>query len=328
MKDMGLVGARSSGKSTLFTALTRTGAAGGRANQAVVEVQDPRLEVLARLQGSPKSVPAQLRFIDVPGGLAAQGLAALRATDALALVLRAFGPGARPVEELVDVTAELILADLSQVEGALESASRRMKGRGQGVEAAELTMLERAREALSEEVLLRDAIAGDEDRKALRGLSPLTLKPWIVVANLEEGLGLPEGLPDATVGVWAEIEAETAAMPAQEARALLEEFGVAEPGLETVVAVCYRALDLVTFLTFNETEARAWEVRRGATAQEAAGVIHSDLQRGFIRAEVVAFDDLVTAGGWEAARARGSLRVEGKGYVVREGDVLHVRFAV
>lgn len=328
MKDIGLVGARTSGKSTLFTALTRTGAAGGRANQAVVAVPDPRLDVLARLQGSPKTVPAQVRFIDVPGGLAPQALAALRATDALALVLRTFGPAAEPLKELADITTELILADLALLEGALESARRRMKGQRKEGGIDELIPLEQAHAALSAETLLREAIAGDEDLKALRALSPLTLKPWIVIANLEEGALLPEDLPDGTVGVWAEIEAETAGMPPQEASELLEEFGVAEPGLDAVVAACYRALDLVTFLTFNETEARAWEVHRGATAPEAAGVIHGDLQRGFIRAEVVAFDDLVRAGGWEAARAGGTMRVEGREYEVREGDVLHVRFAV
>jgi ribosome-binding ATPase YchF (GTP1/OBG family) len=128
--------------------------------------------------------------------------------------------------------------------------------------------------------------------------------------------------------VWAEIEAETAAMPEEEAMALLREFGVAEPGLGSVVSASYRALDLITFLTTGEDETRAWEVRRGATAPEAAGAIHSDLQRGFIRAEVVSYDELVAAGGWDAAKQKGLLRVEGKDYPVREGDVLHVRFAV
>jgi hypothetical protein len=128
--------------------------------------------------------------------------------------------------------------------------------------------------------------------------------------------------------VFASIEAETAGMPQDEARALLAEFGVAEPGLDRVIAASYRALDLITFLTTGEDETRAWEVREGATAPEAAGVIHTDLQRGFIRAEVVGYDDLVAAGGWTAARSKGLLRVEGKDYVVREGDCLHVRFNI
>jgi ribosome-binding ATPase YchF (GTP1/OBG family) len=138
---------------------------------------------------------------------------------------------------------------------------------------------------------------------------------------------VPAELPDA-VGVYASIEAETAEMEPEEARALLEEFGVTEPGLDAVVAASYRALDLITFLTTGDDETRAWEVRRGATAPEAAGVIHTDLQRGFIRAEVIAYDELVAAGSMDAAKAAGKIRVEGKDYVVRESDILHVRFAV
>jgi ribosome-binding ATPase len=328
LKDVGLVGVPYSGKSTLFTALTRSGAAGGRANQAVVPVPDPRLEVLARMERSRKVVPAQVRFVDVPGGTSAQGLAALREADALCLVLRAFGPKIDPSRELADVTADLVLADLGTLETALDGARRRMKGRGKSEESSEVRALERAHVALSGETLLREAGLDDEEEKAIRGLAPLTIKPWVVVANLEEGAALPDGLPVGTVGVWAEIEAETAAMPEEEATALLREFGVAEPGLGAVISASYRALDLITFLTTGEDETRAWEVRRGATAPEAAGAIHSDLQRGFIRAEVVSYDELVAAGGWDAAKHKGLLRVEGKDYLVREGDVLHVRFAV
>jgi ribosome-binding ATPase YchF (GTP1/OBG family) len=150
----------------------------------------------------------------------------------------------------------------------------------------------------------------------------------VVVANLEEGDDVPEGLPEGTVGVYASIEADTAEMDPDEARALLQEFGVAEPGLEKVIHACYGALDLITFLTTGEDETRAWEVRRGAKAPEAAGVVHTDLERGFIRAEVISYEDLVTAGSMDAAKHKGLLRVEGKDYVVREGDILHVRFAV
>ncbi len=327
MKDVGLVGVPYSGKSTLFTALTRTGASGGRANQAVVPVPDERLETLAELERSRRVVPAQVRFVDVPGGTSAQGLATLRETDALCLVLRAFGPDAGPARERIEIDSELLLADLAGVESALENARRRAKGRGQQ-ETAELRVLERAHETLSAEVPLRNAPLDEQDRRALRGLAPLTLKPQILVANVEEGSGLPPGLPEGAVAVSAEIEAETAGMEQEEARALLAEFGVAEPGLGRVIAACYAALDLITFLTTGEDETRAWEVRRGATAPEAAGAIHTDLQRGFIRAEVISFGDLVASGGWDRAKAKGQLRVEGKEYVVREGDVLHVRFAV
>jgi ribosome-binding ATPase len=327
VKDIGLVGVPYSGKSTLFTALTRAGAAGGRANQAVVLVPDPRLEVLAELEGSQKIVPAQVRFIDVPGGTSSQGLAQLREADALCVVLRAFGPDQDPARELSDVTTDLVIADLAVVEKALDNARRKLKGRGQDARP-EVEILEAAHAALSSEMLLRDAGLTEEGTRALRGLSPLTLKPWVLVANLEEGGALPDGLPEGTVGVWAEIEAETAGIPGEEADALLREFGVAEPGLERVISACYRALDLITFLTTGEDETRAWEVRKGATAPQAAGVVHSDMERGFIRAEVIGFRDVAEAGGWDVARAKGHMRVEGKEYVVQEGDVLHVRFAV
>ncbi len=328
MKDVGLVGLPYSGKSTLFTALTHAGAAGGRANQAVVPVPDPRIDVLSGMERSRKRVHAQVRFTDVPGGTSAQAVAALRESDALCIVVRAFGADRHPAADLAEVGAELILADLAVVESALEGARKRMKGPTAKEAAFEVETLERALATLSEERPIRDGAFDEEALRSLRGIAPLTQKPVVVVANLEEGEAIPDGLPDGAVGVWAEIEAETAGMPEDDARALLEEFGVHEPGLGSVVAASYRALDLITFLTTGEDETRAWEVRSGATAPEAAGVIHSDLQRGFIRAEVVGYDDLVGAGGWDQAKGKGLLRVEGKDYMVREGDVMHVRFAV
>jgi ribosome-binding ATPase YchF (GTP1/OBG family) len=191
----------------------------------------------------------------------------------------------------------------------------------------EVAALRAAHTALEGETPLREARLDDAVVTELRGLAPLTLKSEIVIANLEEGAQVPGELEDA-VGVFASIEAETAEMDPDEARTLLEEFGVEEPGLEKVIAACYRALDLITFLTTGEDETRAWEVRRGAHAPEASGVIHTDLQRGFIRAEVIGYEDLVAAGSMEAAKAAGKIRVEGKDYEVREGDILHVRFAV
>lgn len=327
MKDFGLVGLPYSGKSTLFTALTRTGASGGRANHAVVSVPDPRLNALAEMEGSKRTVPAQVRFVDVPGGTSSQGLGQLRETDALCVVLRAFGADQGPLRELSEVTADLVLADLAVVETTLEKARRRLKGRGPDA-MADVESLERAHAALSHETLLREAELAEGERMTLRGLSLFTLKPWVLVANLEEGSTVPDGLPEGALGVWAEIEAETAGMPGEEAEALLREFGVEEPGLERVISSSYRALDLITFLTANEDEAHAWEIRRGATAPEAAGAVHTDMQRGFIRAEVVRYQELIEAGSWDAARAKGHMKVEGKEYVVQEGDVLHFRFAV
>ena len=326
MKDVGLVGVPYSGKSTLFTALTRAGSHGGQANVAVVSVPDARLQVLTEMEHSAKTVAAQVRFVDVPGGVSsAQGIAKLREVDALAVVLRCFGADAAPLDELETVRAELLLADLGVIESALEKAVKKSRQKP----GPEVDALQRAKEALDAETPLRDADMSDEDAVHLRGIAPLTLKPEVVVANLEEGLEVPRELSAVgAVGVYASIEAETAEMDADEARALLEEFGVSQPGLETVIEACYRALDLITFLTTGEDETRAWEVRRGAKAPEASGVIHTDLERGFIRAEVIGYEELVAAGSMEAAKSAGKIRVEGKDYEVAEGDILHVRFAV
>ena len=326
MKDIGIVGVPYSGKSTLFTALTRTGSAGGRSNVAVVDVPDERLGVLAGMEKSKKTVHAKVRFVDVPGGLTAQGIGEFRQTDALCIVVRAFGPDADPRGELAAVEAEMILADLASIESGLEKARKR--ARGDKAAAAEVAVLERAHELLDSERPMREGDFDRAERKLLGGYGPLTLKPWIVVANVEEGGSLPPGLGDGALAVSAALEAEVAGMDSSDAAELLAGFGISQPGLDRVIASCYGALDLITFLTTGEDETRAWEVRRGAKAPEAAGVIHSDLQRGFIRAEVVSYDELVAAGGWDAAKASGSMRVEGKDYEVQEGDVLHVRFAL
>jgi GTP-binding protein YchF len=325
MKDIGLVGVPFSGRSTLFTALTRTGSHGGQANHALVPVPDPRLGTLTEMERSRKTVHAQVGFVDVPGGTSsAQGIAKLRETDALAIVVRCFGIDAKPAHELSEVRADLLLADEAVIESALERATKRARGGS----TAETEALAKANAALAGEIPLRDARLSEQERRELKAIAPLTLKPEVVLANLEEGTPTPAELPEGTVGVYASIEAETAEMDPDEARALLDEFGVHEPGLETVIRASYGALDLITFLTTGEDETRAWEVRRGATAPEAAGVIHTDLERGFIRAEVISYDDLVEAGSMDQAKAKGLIRVEGKDYLVREGDILHVRFAV
>jgi ribosome-binding ATPase len=324
VKEVGLVGVPFAGTSTLFTALTHAGSHGGQANVAVVPVPDPRLAVLTEMERSRKTVAAQVRFVDVPGGVtSAQGLARLRETEALAVVVRCFGPDASPVAELGNVRADLLLSDLAVIESALTKAEKKARGKP----GAEVAALEAAKAALDAETPLREASLEPDHTAELKGIAPLTLKPEIVVANLEEGTSVPAELGDA-VGVYAAIEAEVAGMDPEEARALLEEFGVKEPGLQTVIAASYRAIDLITFLTTGDDETRAWAVRRGAAAPEAAGVIHTDLQRGFIRAEVISYEELVAAGSMEAAKASGKIRVEGKDYVVREGDILHVRFAV
>jgi ribosome-binding ATPase len=325
MKDVGIVGVPYAGKTTLFTALTNAGSAGGRSNQAVVDVPDERLKVLTELEGSKKTVHAKVRFVDVPGGLTAQGIAEFRQTDALCIVLRSYGSDAEPHGELATINAELLLADLGSIESALDKG--RKKARSSADAQREVEILERAHALLDSERLLREEAWDDDELKFLRGFGALTLKPWIVVANVEEGAAEPPA-PEGALAVSASLEAEVAGMDENEARDLLAGFGVEEPGLGKVIRASYQALDLITFLTTGDDETRAWEVRRGAKAPEAAGVIHSDLERGFIRAEVVHYDDIVAAGSWNHAKSQGHLRVEGKDYEVKEGDCLNIRFAV
>lgn len=326
MKDVGIVGMPYSGKTTLFTALTRAGSAGGRSNQAVVDVPDDRLAVLADIERSKKVVPAKVRFVDVPGGLTAQGIGDYRQTDALCIVVRAYGSDADPAAELTSLQAELLLADLTSIESGRDKAVKKARGSAEG--KTELAVLEQAHALLDAEAPLSNGDFDDAALRLLRGYAPLTLKPAVVVANVDEGASLPDGLPGDALAISAALEAEVAGMESDEAAELLAGFGVKEPGLERVIAACYRALDLITFLTTGEDETRAWEVRRGARAPEAAGVIHSDLERGFIRCEVMTYEDLVASSSWDAAKAKGLLRVEGKDYAVQEGDVVHVRFAV
>jgi GTP-binding protein YchF len=348
MKDVGIVGLAQSGKTTLFNALTRAGVpaggAAGKASVAAVPVPDPRVDVLSELERSRKRVNVAARFVDVAGlsagpggGLAAQGLGALREADALAMVLAAWDEsGPDPVEAAAELTLELTVADLESVAGGAEKAAKKARA---GVKDAvlEAQVLARARDLLDQGTPLRAADWKPEEARVLRNFAPLTLKPALAVLNLAEAdaasaadraaeaeakLGLP------TVAVAAALEAEAAELPPEDAADLLAGYGVERGGLDQVVGAAWRLLDLIVFLTTGEDETRAWEVHRGATAPEAAGRIHSDLQRGFIRAEVIAYDDLVAAGGWDAARSKGQLRTESKSYVVQEGDVLQIRFNV
>jgi ribosome-binding ATPase len=338
VKQVGIAGAPYSGKTTFFNALTHAGgAAGGKANVAIVPVPDERVDVLSRLHDSKKSVYAQLKFVDI-GGATAQALGALREADALAIVVRAYGADADPRAEVADLMLELTLADLASISAAADKASRKVRV-GDKAAGAEVAVLERAKAVLDAGRTLRSEPWDDDALTVFRNFAPLTLKPAVVVLNVDdEGAAGAAPLakelaatvhPDAEgLAVPSRLEAEVGGMAPDEAAELLAEFGVTTGALPLVVESAYRMLGLLTFLTAGEDESRAWEVRRGSRAPEAAGAIHSDLQRGFIRAEVVSYDDLVAAGSWDKAKAAGRLRVEGKDYLVAEGDVMNIRFAV
>jgi len=346
VKQVGITGAPYAGKTTFFNALTHAGATSGgsgKANVAVVPVPDPRVDELSRRHASRKSVFTQLKFLDVAGlakgaGLSTQVLGALREVDALAIVVRAYGDDADPAVELADVALELALADLETLTGAADRAAK--KGRvGDKSAQAEADLLRRAAALLESGRALRAAAWEAAELTAFRNYAPLTLKPALVVLNTDDEtagkwaarageLALTLGAGTEGIAVPARLEAEVGGMAPDEAAELLAEFGVTVGALPSVIASAYRMLGLLTFLTTGEDETRSWELRRGSTAPEAAGTIHSDLQRGFIRAEVVSYQDLLAVGTWDAAKGAGKLRVEGKDYVVQEADVMNIRFAV
>ena len=339
MKSVGIVGLPGAGATTLFTALTAVeGSASQRTHQAVVPVPDERLDVLGTLHESKKIVYASLRFVEASGQvrrgargagtLSAELLGNLREADALLEVVRAYpGPEpADPTKDLEELELELTLADLAVIEGKLERDAKAARS-GEAEAKRMIPVLERAKEALEAGRPLRGEPWEPEEHRDLASLAPLTLKPAVVVANAGES-GAEGSLPEGAIVVAGALEAEVAGLEPAEAAELLDSFGLSGRGLDRVIREVYTKLDLVTFLTAGDKESRAWEIRRGATAPEAAGAIHSDFQRGFIRAEVAAYDELVKAGSWNDTKAKGLVRQEGKTYVVREGDVVEFRFAV
>jgi ribosome-binding ATPase YchF (GTP1/OBG family) len=338
MRAVGIVGLPDAGAGTIFTALTAVHSGGAaKAHRAIVPVPDERVDRLGELHQSRKLVYAQLEFVDTSsmvrrgsrgaGILPAELLGYLRESDAICAVVRGFAMGDEPspAAELADLELELVYADLGVVTGTLERGAKAAR-LGDAAAKSQIGALERAKEILDAGESLRAHDWDDDARSVLREVSLLTIKPLVVVVNTGEGGDV--AMPPGALAVAGTLEAEVAGMDEASAAELLASFGQAERGLPAVIKAVYRQLDLITFLTAGDTESRAWEVRRGATAPEAAGVIHSDLQRGFIRAEVVAYDALVEAGSWNAAKAKGLVRQEGKTYVVQEGDVIEIRFAV
>jgi ribosome-binding ATPase len=355
---VGIVGLPNAGKSSLFSALTGVAAEAANypfttiePNLAVVPVPDARLDAVARVLGASRIVPDTITFHDIAGlvagahrgeGLGNRFLANIRETDAIVHVVRAHHdpnvvhPEGRvdPVADIETVETELIYADLEQAERRLERVERAARG-GERHAIAEAGWLRALVEALQAGRPARTVPPPEDAPDAPALLQPLTAKPVLYVANVEEGaVEVPVEIVDyagshgaAAVAVSARVEAELAELDPQEAAAMRRELGLTESGLDAVVRGAFSLLDLIAFFTAGEDKpAQSWHSRRGLTAWHAAGLIHSDIQRGFVRAEVIRWDELVDAGGYAGARERGSLRVEGRDYLMADGDVITVRF--
>ncbi|MAS15032.1 MAG: redox-regulated ATPase YchF [Nitratireductor sp.] len=360
----GIVGLPNVGKSTLFNALTKTAAAQAanypfctiEPNTGEVAVPDPRLKKIASVTGSKEVIPTRISFVDIAGlvrgaskgeGLGNQFLANIREVDAIVHVLRCFEDDdithvegrIDPVADAETVETELMLADLESLERRTLQMQKRATGKDKEAQTL-LPMMEQALALLQDgkpvRVLL-DGIAA-EDLKILRGLNLLTSKPVLYVCNVAEG-DAAEGNAQSkrveemakaqgamTVVISAAIEAEVAQLADEEAAEYLEAMGLEEPGLDRLIRAGYELLDLITFFTSGPKETRAWTVQKGAKAPQAAGVIHTDFERGFIRAQTIGYEDFVTLGGEVAAREAGKARDEGKEYVVTDGDVMLFKF--
>ncbi|MCG6925905.1 MAG: redox-regulated ATPase YchF [Acidobacteria bacterium] len=355
----GIVGLSLVGKSTLFQLLTGSPspAPGSRpeARLGIARVPDPRVDALADIFNPKKRTWATVEYVDVPGvgkgqGSALVDLPALRGVDALVHVVRAFESETVPhpegsIDPLRDASVldlELILADLATVERRIERLEASIGKSKTPGDVAERELFLKLKEGLESEKPLREVGLSDDERQRLRGYALLSEKPLLIVANLDEDrTGEADAYLDASglrefarrpgvalCAVSAPIEAEMAELDGEDARAFREDLGLSEPGLDRVIRTSYELLGLISFLTVGEDECRAWTIRGGTKAQVAAGAIHSDIERGFIRAEVVPCEKLLAAGSLAACRERGTLHLEGKEYEVKDGDVINFRFAV
>ncbi|MEM9394699.1 MAG: redox-regulated ATPase YchF [Pseudomonadota bacterium] len=359
---MGIVGLPNVGKSTLFNALTKTAAAQAanfpfctiEPNVGEVAVPDERLDKLARLAQSKEIIPARMTFVDIAGlvkgaskgeGLGNQFLANIRETDAIAQVVRCFEDGdvthvdgrVDPIADAETIETELMLADLESIEKRLQTIVRKVRG-GDKEAVQQERLLRAAQDALEDGRPARTVDVDADDARAWKNLQLLTTKPILYVCNVDEGsagtgnahsqavekMATEQGA--AVVVISAQIEEEIAQLDAEEAEMFLSEMGLEEAGLDRLIRAGYALLSLETYFTAGPKEARAWTVRKGTLAPQAAGVIHGDFERGFIRAETISYSDYISLGGESAAKEAGKMRVEGKAYTVQDGDVLHFLF--
>jgi hypothetical protein len=347
---LGIIGLSQAGKTTIFNALTRgntpTTASAGRmeVHTAVVDVPDPRVDRLSAMFKPRKTIYAKVTYADIAGlegtgkaGISGQLLNQLTQMDGFLLAVRAFAddstphPAGRvnPKRDVDAMSSELLLNDMIAVERKLErlTEERKKGGTDKTVNARQTALFTRLHEALNASTPLRKLDLNAEEARELASFGLLTRKPILTVFNLGEGQQAPKlELDHPSVALMGKLEMEIAQLSPEDAAVFMKEYAIEELGLSKMIRLSYDLLQLQSFFTVGEDEVRAWTVDRGATAVEAAGAIHTDLQHGFVRAEVVAYEDLVELGGMNEAKSKGRLRLEGKEYSVKDGDILHVRF--